>query len=113
MFDARLRRLAVQQKGKRGRLGTDSDEIASEDGLLDSRTAAVRSRKPEHQVNAPRLWKLNGDAWVRRRRFQQVPLLQQFHLPAHLVHERSALRLCGLKERLLGRLPILGTQEWD
>ena len=64
-------------------------------------------------MDAPRLRKLDGDSRVRRGSFQQISLLQQFHLPAHLIHEGGALRLGGLEEGVFGRLPIFGTQERD
>ena len=95
------------------RLMADGSKIASENGLLDSRTATVRRRIPEHKMNAPRLGKLESDSRLRRRSFQEIALLQQFHLPAHLIHEGSAFRLGGFQKRMFGCLPIFRTHERD
>ena len=58
-------------------------------------------------MNTSCLRELDGNTWLRRRRFQQVSLFQQFHLSAHLIHEGGALDFCGIEQSLLSGLPIV------
>lgn len=86
-------------------------QVTTEDGLLYSRTTAIRSRKAEDQVNTAGLRKLNGDTRLRRWSLQKISLFEQFHLPAHLVHKGGAFNLRRAEQRLFGGLPIVSAQQ--
>src|SRR6185436_15116608 len=62
---------------------------SSQNRLLDPRSSSVRCRKPQHQLNAPRLGQLDRDAGLRRRGFEQIRLLQQLHLTTGFFHIRK------------------------
>lgn len=81
-------------------------QIVSQNSLFDAGSSSMGGGKSENELHRARLGQLNGDAGFGRWDFEQIRLLQHFHLASRLFQIRFALDSRCRQEELFGTLPI-------
>lgn len=104
LFVCPIRRgIKFKLPGREGEVG----QIATDDGLFDAGSSPVGSGKSQDELHLARFEQLDGHARFGGRRFEQIGLLEPFHLASRFFHILGALLPRGGQEEVFGALPVV------